>query len=695
MRSPVKQTNPSSTSLEGLERPVRSFKSFIKSVPRNPTLPRSNSNSNSNSNKPLPPTPPPPSETLSSPPSPSSMLSSPRRSSSVTSWKAPAEWFNDASVASKTYFGAPPAPSGRIYSLLIPEPSPDLNERFMELSANGGPSPPLPSRLRPIYERPNLDLRPPRSPPKSPLPTPPLIPPKSKARLHRESVARLPVEINPWETAIGGNGNLTYPLSGENSRLGPASPVYSTASQTSNISTKEKAFASIGLESPTESSPGFDKYREPPDQYRSDRQFRGRKIRSLNKGNPLTNDSLEDPDLDDKARQLSFSQDYHDLLVDQYQEMNARSSPRPQKSPLRISSNAPDLDETSNPPLADHGLIPPPLSWRKSSIGLPPPDSSYNIMDVPESKFEHSSSPSSTKKNRLSGKLSSWLPNHLSVGSKWNGVKEIHENPLERQGSSSSERKKPKSPTDKDLHFSNFFGHSKPLKLRRKASKQKSTDERSASISVPSPTSQPIRFPGGIAAVQTPPQIKQSEQVSFVEPSIVGNAARSSSIPRSIASSFQTNSLISNASERRLSYTSPPTGPIETRVPATRIDIRASTGSSYSRHSSGSGTTQNPSSPPIVATPKPNKSPTSSQHQSREPGDSTWQKPGFLEKARDARKRHNRDIRQKKLKDSIRVLGPTDPDVVASYVKREGRQGEEQGKEIAGRLPGFMVSGPV
>lgn len=47
---------------------------------------------------------------------------------------------------------------------------------------------------------------------------------------------------------------------------------------------------------------------------------------------------------------------------------------------------------------------------------------------------------------------------------------------------------------------------------------------------------------------------------------------------------------------------------------------------------------------------------------------------GIMDKARDARdawKRFQRDARQEKLKQSIRVLGPTDPAVVSGYVRSE------------------------
>jgi hypothetical protein len=71
---------------------------------------------------------------------------------------------------------------------------------------------------------------------------------------------------------------------------------------------------------------------------------------------------------------------------------------------------------------------------------------------------------------------------------------------------------------------------------------------------------------------------------------------------------------------------------------------------------------------------------------------------GIFDRARDAReawKKHNRDAKHAKLKKSIRILGPTDPTVVAQYVKREGRMPAADGRGDGSRVPGYMVAGPI
>jgi hypothetical protein len=69
----------------------------------------------------------------------------------------------------------------------------------------------------------------------------------------------------------------------------------------------------------------------------------------------------------------------------------------------------------------------------------------------------------------------------------------------------------------------------------------------------------------------------------------------------------------------------------------------------------------------------------------------------ILNKARDVRdawKRHQRDAKHDKLKQTIRILGPTDPAVAAGYVKREGRRSSDE-HDASGRMTGYMVTGPV
>jgi len=61
-------------------------------------------------------------------------------------------------------------------------------------------------------------------------------------------------------------------------------------------------------------------------------------------------------------------------------------------------------------------------------------------------------------------------------------------------------------------------------------------------------------------------------------------------------------------------------------------------------------------------------------------------KTNIIEKAKEARRRHYKQARQERLKQSIKVLGPTDPGVVA-YVG--GRISEDS--NVDERSPGYMA----
>jgi hypothetical protein len=67
---------------------------------------------------------------------------------------------------------------------------------------------------------------------------------------------------------------------------------------------------------------------------------------------------------------------------------------------------------------------------------------------------------------------------------------------------------------------------------------------------------------------------------------------------------------------------------------------------------------------------------------------------GIVNKARDVRsawRKHQKELKHDKLKQSITVLGPTDPTMATDYIKRQGRrlEGEDVG---SGRMPGYMIT---
>lgn len=95
------------------------------------------------------------------------------------------------------------------------------------------------------------------------------------------------------------------------------------------------------------------------------------------------------------------------------------------------------------------------------------------------------------------------------------------------------------------------------------------------------------------------------------------------------------------------------------------------------------------------------RSPTSSKKDQVEInlGDETTDKgqhrPGFLDKARgvrDAWKKHHKEAKHEKLKQSIKLVGPMDAAIVDQYSKREGRVLVES--DLQRRIPGYIVSQP-
>jgi hypothetical protein len=128
VRFPFLQGNKSSTSLEGMERPVRSFKSFIKTVPSNPSPPHSN--------KPLPPTPSP-SKEIPSPLFSATTPPSPAHASSSNPWQAPTAWFNSSSSERNSPQVSPTLKS-RLYSPLLPNLFPAETDNDMEIRAEYG-----------------------------------------------------------------------------------------------------------------------------------------------------------------------------------------------------------------------------------------------------------------------------------------------------------------------------------------------------------------------------------------------------------------------------------------------------------------------------------------------------------------------------------------------------------------------------
>ena len=731
--SPFMQANTSSSSLEGMERPVRSFTSFIKAVPPHPQA----------AQKPLPPTPSSILELSGAakkkgtplPPTSAPLPPTLERTTSVGSWKAPADWYDS--------IPAPLVPAIRTLSPLLPEPSPFIGD--MDDYSWMGHSPPATTTLLPIYERSsgNTHLESSRSPPSSPSSAPPTTVAKhdeTRPSIKHDSGSHSPSVVNK----ILSNSDMPHSTS---------SPVNSIhTSITSNASTKEKESASQGIRPPHPCSTSlehslFDPNRIPTmDRIRPDHQYlRNKRLRALNKGSPLTDDSWEDAEMDDKTRQLSFSQDYHELLAEQYQEMNVQADEvlssggahhvyEAQFDDPRLTKHRP------KPPPKDknHDLVPRPLSWQKTSSMSTPTIPSRNpsrILSRNQSSDMVSGNLSGTRHHKMHNRITSWVPRRLSVGPRQHSLEPAaDETPTKNPAPSKHKSKKTletklEKALKEDLRFSKFFPPVKPLKLSRKRKSKSATRTQPPPSKTP-PASKPttphlnptipsplLRLPGGLAVIRHSPSPNVelgSIQVASPTPSQPTSDHSPISSPNPDARfSWQSSNLASES-------------PVAPGI-AVRRTFRTSRTSSYSQRSSASSSPSHPLAqeimypprtppppplPPAVTSPPSNppawnllKSHNANEDHHHHFGS------GFVEKALQVRRNHSKSVRQDRLKRSIRVLGPTDPGVVGSYV-RDGRresvvESGDAGMNVGpsmesavgtggqGRLPGYMVGGSV
>lgn len=666
MRAHVKQKTISSTSLEGMEQPVRSFQSFVQTAPPNP----------SETDKALPLTPVlwnrthSGGERTNTPSSVRPSLASTARTSRTASWGAPAEWYNDnASVEStRTTPSPPPTSTPRIFSPLLPEPSPGPLG-MAEPTAWLSPISPISSGLLPIYERTdgNLDLGPSSSPPKLPLPATPL--PNKSSAPHILLPDRRRANTPPSKATVATDRVRELSRAGFN---------------------KEKAYASLGLDSPLP-SPIDETESLQRWQVRADAQYlRGKKLHALHKGSPLQDDSWEDEYMDDKTRELSFSQDYHDLLADQYQEMNIRTQEDSGTGDVQQVREAQRVEPTPN--LLQSNLdVPPPLAWRKSPV----PSASRSQPQDTDREYASSSG----KKSRHI-KISSLIP-HRSGNSEPN-----KDESLKKQRRSSQSKHVHRPEADKihedDLRFSRFFPSSRPIKFGKKQRKTEAAQPPSVSAPLPVLDSS-TRLPGGLVALKThaPPPNSKADVLSETSPT--STHTRGSS---------QFGSDYSSAtSDPRYSY-SDNSSPLKAEKPIPiRSALRSSGASSSSLQSStGVATTlESPSSSPSLRPPPPPPPSTLSYLRSRspllssempkrlqaddEPSEHRY-RPHFIDRAMEARRRRLTEAKQDKLKKSIRVLGPTDPGIAQSgYIKSEDVL-ERSDSDVGGRLLGYLIGGP-
>ncbi|RMZ66688.1 transcription factor [Pyrenophora seminiperda CCB06] len=689
-----------------MERPVQSFKSFVRAAPSRP---------GAGNDKPLPPTPFGPSlSPLSLPPLPDS----PEPSLSDTSWEAPIGWDSPSQLSpSNSVFAL------RAYSPLISEPSPGLSNMQtesdswpFEASALEQPQP----RLYPIQEG---SMTRPRTPPRHPQRLSPLQTPTNGSDPSLSTLR----QAQPDFFAVSSPELLVKDLS-------PTPPtelrLHTTETSPANFtdrmsdaSTKARAYASLGIGSPRNTKAEWDDW---PDTPHADsdpsalQSFHGHKLPPLDIG-PITDDNsdeLNDPALSEQMQLLSFSQDYHNVLAEQYYESRVGRPGGLSGSSSKISAlmgvEMPRTMRSAN----EYGLLPEPLAWRKEldhetphSIHVNPPPSI-----------------SPTKSHSKYSRTASWTSlRHLNN----NDVRiHTHEESLPHSSSDSVvphskriARKASDSPLRWDRHMPNIITHARALRLNKRRARGVDvldTKRSPPTSSDPAPTSpiprqrSPlIRLPGGFAMVRQSPFIAPKHEAPNVRS--FSSLDNDEGHDRSQESPVSTS--VSDVPWRRSSWYSQNSHTFVAPTTAINRGSRSSLGSPQSRPRSNYSSTPTsplahgttlPHTPPVHNPPNvaktppiPTLSPSYEAQKSmpHEDADAFIEEDslgrGIMNKARDMRdawRRHQKAAEHDKLKQSIRILGPVDPAVAADYVKHEHGQSSGEGEQ-SGRRPGYMVSG--
>ncbi|KAH7399601.1 hypothetical protein BKA66DRAFT_452181 [Pyrenochaeta sp. MPI-SDFR-AT-0127] len=694
--SPVKHHILWSSPLKGMERPVRSFKSFLRTIPPNPTL---------ETHKPLPPTPTTPKDLITNPLSgaPPSLL---ERKSSTTSWKAPEEWEWDNPSPPSQPFQTTSLFPARNFSPLLPEPSP----RFLDMNASEEPWPfqscdSQQPRLQPIQEGINdWPDPPPRNPSRcSPFRTPSV-----------ESDSAIPwssIGDNSWSHSPTIEDTKSY--SEDFSKLRPqtALPQSSGLNQhVSSVSTKAKAFESLGIGSPRQPRTVWEDWSDglssPQDEdgISEDMMLRRKRHRPLNRESPMEENNMEMMELTDKLRKLSFAQDYHNVLADQYHDSHIQ--PQERQAPLPPQAlGVKRIDSAQRSmPSENHELIPPPLTWRKS-------DSLSQASPTP-SQQQHAFSGSELKKKQHKG-LISWIPiHHRNDAHKRHGIKKVITKQRQEHTTQDNSRM--------NIHFPKVLTHTPGFKFnkgRMKVAEVARSNKTSRSPWHPPSSSAPLEqstpliwLPGGFAIIRRSPSDTPQPQITrpYDGPPLSNTPQQDSNAGSHVS--------FSDNSQRRSSLYSLYSQSSGASRMSVGPRLRNSIGSPPSLHSRSTASSRptsllaqeifQPRTPPPLP-PKKHRdsisvsasSPLSSEMERRfgdlpDEGDKEHDTHmhRFLDKAKGARnawRRHQREAKHEKLKRSIKVLGPTDPGVSAAYVKPETKRlGQED--DVWGRMSRSM-----
>ncbi|KAH6879149.1 hypothetical protein BKA58DRAFT_110612 [Alternaria rosae] len=553
-----------------MDRTVESFKSFIRTVPPNP--------STLSDVSPLTPG----SQTLY----PLIIPSPPKQMDTdvnFTPWMAPTEW-NTTPSAQPVPVSAP-----RECSPLIPEPSPSVGSiRTESWSWPAETSEFEPAPLRPVYGC---------SDPASNQPTRKL----SRSSSHRKGLDTL---ISP-----------TF-----------STPCADVIYQTSNDLRRAKAYVSLGIMWPREMKTGCEYWSATPDEDSTTRispALRGKKLPPLYRTSPFLDDECEDEELSDRLQLLSFSQDYHGVLADQYYECRAL---RPRSSVRTVTSTG----------LSLCGCIPIPRFRSRTH----------------KSMSEHPAGRKTSNLRKKSKKRSLWTPlQHISRGDRQPSLDEGIP-PRFTKGSTASHQKcvssVPSQAKGQGINKSRA-GSIKHTETEKPSHISQGTASDSSSQGYRSVL---FRLPRGFALVRLSSATTSHSETTSSCDALPSEHER------------QKSSAVSDYPWRRSSWynSSLPTSPTALEFPPP-LPVYAS---QIPRSQSGA-------SSPYLAS----KTWVEETHDEGLPDEEgNRNSNGLVKRARDVRdtwRRHQRDTRQDKLKRSIRVVGLVDPTLAASYEKSWGR----------------------
>jgi len=681
---------------------VRSFKSFIQTVPPNPGV---------NSQKPLPPTP--------SPTSPEAHISSQlvvapptNRATIVAPWNEPTEWnwdvpspiippTNAASISTTDqYFPLLPGPSpvttgiaGGISTEMVDTDEAQQTVSDLEWGTMGKrpePPPRNPSRLS-MYGR--------------------LSEPSGSA----SSTASVLRDNQPSLSPGSKSEDYSDQSTTHRSDIGIAAPpdLSYIASYTSK---KPKPFASLD----TGTKHGHSIWKAQSDE--SVHRYlllRGKSFSPFIRGDLLVPDETEEPGLDDRLQQLGYSQDYHSVLTSQYHDRNLQrteASVDPLSRPTIPKHETGVGLKTVN---RDQEMIPQPLAWRKSS------DSSSSRRYSSRRRFNaHRTHISRPKK--MHDKMKSWIP----LQQLYNGGRRA--STIEGDLSNSAEENITPRPalisgfpeitaSKKTSHFPDLIAHAKGIKSHKYFSKSNDlSPQPSMSQAVPQPQQSKaplLRLPGGLALVrrspsstshpntkpllQSPPTIDTQRQdlgaVSQFPPSMRFRRP-SSSYSQSSTTSPVSPIIAMGRKMRNSVYSLPFARPrsenssLSTSPHVQEMIFPRPPDLSLPRKRTKAPKTFLPVSLPKLGSEKPFLK-NAGDDQTADQG---LHKPGILDKARDVRdawRKHQKEVKHEKLKQSIKLVGPIDVANTDRHSKREGRVLVES--DLQRRIPGYIIPNPL